>query len=197
MDLSTYANPILSYNLWFFNAGGSTAPNDSLRVLVSNGPGTEVVVEVVTEPNGEWRPRSEIDLTGVIDLSQPVRVIFEASDFPGFQQGHISEAAVDAFAVLDGAASNTNFLPSTAYDLTVSPNPFSTQTLVDYQIMENFKDARLHVTNALGQRLSTFDIQQSNGQLEVGQQLIPGVYFLQLEVDGNISNAGKLIKMAE
>ena len=63
--------------------------------------------------------------------------------------------------------------------------------------MENFKDARLHVTNALGQRLSTFEIQQSNGQLEVGQQLIPGVYFLQLEVDGNISNAGKLIKMAE
>ena len=197
MDLSNYGNPILSHNLWFFNEGGSTEANDSLRVLVSNGPGTEVVVEVVTESNREWRPRSEIDLTGLIDLSQPVRVIYEASDLPGFQQGHISEAAVDAFAVLDGAASNTNLLPSTAYQLNVSPNPFATQAAVDYQIMENFKDARLHLSNALGQRLSTFEIEQSNGQLEIGQQLIPGVYFLQLEVDGSISNAGKLIKIAE
>ncbi len=191
MDLSGYVNPTLSYNLWFFNQGGAPPQNDMVTVSISNGSET-IELESVTESNGGWRPTSEFDLTGLMDFSSPVRVLVESGD----QQntGHLVEAGFDAFLVTDANASNTNILPAEAYQLQLAPNPFSDQTTISYLIDNNFRNARIHLTNVVGQRVQTIELMNASGQIQLGQQLEAGVYFLQMEVDNQISNAGKMIK---
>ncbi len=98
MDLTTFNEPILKYRTWFFNAGGAGTPNDALEVRITNG--TDVVVlETITESQGAWRPVAEYNLSGLITITNNMRVIFETSDLPG--SGHLVEAAVDAFLVED------------------------------------------------------------------------------------------------
>ncbi len=98
MDLTGYEKPILQYSTWFYNGGGSGTPDDALEVRISNG--TEVVVlETITESAGAWRTASEFDLANLIALTDNMQVIFETSDLPN--NGHLVEAAVDAFTVTD------------------------------------------------------------------------------------------------
>lgn len=98
MDLSNYNEPKLSYRTWFFNDGGDGNPNDAFQVRLTNGP-DEVILETITQSNSTWNPVSEFDLTGLITLTENMQLIFETSDLAG--SGHLVEAAVDAFRVVD------------------------------------------------------------------------------------------------
>ena len=98
MDLRNFNEPVLKYRTWFFNAGGAGQPNDALQVRITNG--TDVVVlETITQSLSVWRPESVFNLTGLIEMTETMQVIFETSDLPG--TGHIVEAAVDAFLLFD------------------------------------------------------------------------------------------------
>lgn len=100
MDLSSYNEPVLSYNTWFFNGGGSGNPNDALEVRITNGT-DEVVLETITQSAGSWNPTVEFNLASLIPLTDNMQVIFETSDM---DPGHLVEAAVDAFLVEDISA---------------------------------------------------------------------------------------------
>ncbi|MEK7255147.1 MAG: choice-of-anchor B family protein, partial [Bacteroidota bacterium] len=100
MDLSSYANPVMHYQAWFFNAGGSGTPNDNLTVKVTNG--TDVVtLETVTQSASQWRPETSFELASLLPLTSTMQVIFETGDY---QPGHLVEAAVDAFSIENAQA---------------------------------------------------------------------------------------------
>ncbi|MEO1257634.1 MAG: choice-of-anchor B family protein [Bacteroidota bacterium] len=101
MDLTTYGDPVVSYNTWFWQGGPFGTPNDALEVRVSNGI-EEVVLEIITNSASSWNPTASFRLLDYIDLTDNVQVIFETSDLPG--SGNWVEAAVDAFLVVDEAA---------------------------------------------------------------------------------------------
>ncbi len=98
MDLSNYADPILSYNSWFFNAGGNGAPDDALEVRISNGSDV-VVLENITTSNSFWNTAVEFRLVDYIAITDNMQITFETSDLPS--SGHLVEAAVDGFRVVD------------------------------------------------------------------------------------------------
>ena len=100
MDLSSYTEPTLSYRRWFFNEGGNGNPNDALEVRISNGI-TEVVVETITNSDDTWVESPEIAVAELIAPTDNMHLIFETSDLPS--SGHLVEAAVDAFLVVDGS----------------------------------------------------------------------------------------------
>ena len=103
MDLTTYFDPILSYNAWFLNDGGgngSGPPNDALSITISNGIET-VTVEEITTSLGAWRPATSFRLLDYLAITDNMQVVFETSDFQG--SGHLVEAAVDVFIVTDNA----------------------------------------------------------------------------------------------
>jgi choice-of-anchor B domain-containing protein len=100
MDLSNYNEPVLKYRTWFFNGGGNGQPNDALQVRISNGT-TEVVLETISQSQSQWRPQSSFNLSGLIPLTNNMKVIFETGDLQS--SGHLVEAAVDAFLVEDAA----------------------------------------------------------------------------------------------
>jgi len=98
MDLTNYADPVLSYYTWFFNEGGNGTPDDALQVRVNNGT-DEVILETITTSNSFWNAASTFHLSDYLAVTNNMQVIFETSDLP--TSGHLVEAAVDAFLVED------------------------------------------------------------------------------------------------
>ena len=98
MDLSEYENAELSFNYWFFNAFGNNDPDDQLDVMVDNGI-TQVNIISFTENTDGWSEKETFNLADFIELTNNVKIIFEASDLPNF--GNVMEAGVDAFMVRD------------------------------------------------------------------------------------------------
>ncbi len=191
MDLTSYADPAVAYNLWFRNGGGSgSAVDDQLVVSVSNGIDT-VVIEVVEDGTvQEWRERSVFLLQEVIDITDEMRIHFETSDFD--PTGHIVEAGVDAFAVTDGIVSTSE--PAALIDWQTSPNPFEAEVLVTYQLPEEYREADLSVYDLWGRKLQQYRLANGQSQLTVGQNLPSGLYLLQISADGQLLATKKVVK---
>lgn len=98
MDLTIYYQPEISYDSWFFNEGNSGTPNDTFLISIDNGI-EEVIVETITTSSSQWRDRSSFLVSDFIEITDDMRIIFQASDRAG--SSHIVEAAIDAFKVTE------------------------------------------------------------------------------------------------
>ncbi len=191
MDLSGYTNPVLSYYSWFFNGGGSNAPNDALQVRINNGI-EEITLETITNSNGSWNDKTEWVLRDWIQVTDNMHLIFESSDLPG--SGHLTEAAVDLFEVVEGEPLGTADLINEQLKVAAWPNPFSQQINIRYDLADVANAASLSVYNVLGQQILHFHIDAQRGLLEIGEQLEKGIYIIQLEADGQLSRAKRVVK---
>lgn len=45
----------LSVDLWFFNSGGSSTPNDTLYIYVTNGLGDTILLHKQYENTSNWK----------------------------------------------------------------------------------------------------------------------------------------------
>lgn len=195
MQLADYANPVVYYRTFFFNGGGQgnppPPPNDDISVYAFNGT-EKVLIEEINQSSSGWRPASEIHLAEVINVTNTMQIIFEAQDA---SPGHIVEAGVDEFLVVDAG-------PTAVFDLTMDklnwnayPNPFKDQIRIDYQFTEDYQNAFLHIFNALGQRLKSIALPDSSGSLDLGERYQAGLYFLQIEADGELSLSKRVLKI--
>jgi len=191
MDLTTYMSPIINYNLWFFNAGGSGNPNDFLEVRISNGT-EEVVVErlVLDNSSREWNETSEIVVSDFIDITDNMRMIVETADD---DPGHLVESGIDAFLVIEGEPLSASFIENDVLKLNITPNPFDEIAVIEYELT-NAKTASLNVFNVLGQQVETQVLELTSNQTTIGSNLDKGIYFIQLEVDGEVSRSMKIVK---
>ena len=192
MDLTTYNQPIVSFQTWFFNDGGSAGetPNDDLVISVTNGTET-IMLDSITESLGEWRPTSSFILSDLIEITDSMQIIFAAQDRPG---GHLVEAAVDAFLVTDGMPTATNSPFEALASFQAFPNPFGETITLDFEFDSNFKTAQIRVFNLLGQLVETQPMNPTTEKIEVGQNWQEGVYFISLEVEGRTAQTIKVMK---
>ena len=193
MDLTGYANPEIHYTTWFYNGGGQgTAPNDSLIVSLSDGINS-LVLEKINSTGGAWRPESKKKVKDFFAVpTNNMRLIFTASDN---DPGHLVEAALDAFRVLEGTNS-ANDLATEPLFLTAQPNPFDEELLVNYDFKDkNTSNIHLGLYNALGQKISTQAPNFAVGNVVFQTAKIPaGIYFVRLEADGKTSEIIKVVK---
>lgn len=190
MDLTTYSQPIVKYQTWFFNDGGSGNPNDDYVISVSNGT-DEVILETITESASEWRPESSFILSDVIDITDNMTMIYSAQDQPS---GHLVEAALDAFIIEEGMPSSTADLEARGIDFQLYPNPFDEKTFVELDFDNPFNQAQVSVFNVLGQLIQSINIENNANKIEVGQNWNAGIYLITLEVDGKTLQTLKLVK---
>ncbi|MEN0002614.1 MAG: choice-of-anchor B family protein [Bacteroidota bacterium] len=193
MDLTIYTNPVVSYNLWFFNVGGTPPQDDRLSVQIDNGIETVEIELLEDEERSGWRNRSEIQLTDFIALTENMRISFISGDPPPV--GHIVEAGVDAFLIEEGDPVNVTEIATLESTITSYPNPFTNTTTVLWEGRSLAQNAELQVYDILGRLMATHQI-TTNEQLEVGAQLAAGTYFLQLRTGNTVEYAGKIVKVA-
>lgn len=195
MQLADYGDPVVSYQLFFYNGGGQGDPppplNDDISVYAFNGTDKELI-DVVNESSSGWRPETEIHLAEFINITNNMQIIFEAQDA---SPGHIAEAGVDKFLVVDAAPNAVFELDSEQLEWNVYPNPFKEQIRIEYQLADDFQNANLHVYNAWGQRVATHVLRDRTGTIDLGQRLGAGLYFVQMEADGQLSASRRVVKV--
>lgn len=118
MDLTNYTDPIVRYYRWFYNGGGNgAAPNDSLIISLVNG--TQVIdIDRVAAATGtnQWNYRSYRIKNFIPNPGN--NIYFRVRTFDDNANGHIVDAALDLFRVIDStgvvsAAPVANFTANT------------------------------------------------------------------------------------
>ncbi len=193
MNLVGYETPYLSFDAWFVNINQNlSATDDTLIVRLTNGTQTTVIDKIRLPLGAPWTHKS-YSLQNTIPLNNTVRVIFQAKS-DGDQDA--MEAGIDNFAVVDSSAAPDGIQLPTAnshgIDISVSPNPFSNQTLFTFEGLKEAKNTRLCLYNILGRLVQTQTITGNTTTLK-RNGLPEGMYFYTLEQDGQTLNGGKLI----
>ncbi|MCB0640881.1 MAG: choice-of-anchor B family protein [Phaeodactylibacter sp.] len=193
MDLSSYNEPIVSYNTFFYVGGGTGTPvNDTLNVKISNGL-TEVIIEQVATPVGNWNEASSIALTDYIELTDNMRIAFEVSDLPG--SGHIVESAVDAFLIVEGNPNNVEDLPSLSVSVEAYPNPSASSFQIQLSPENTGSDLQVVVKDVNGRTVERFNTKVQAQNFEIGAAYAAGTYFVELQAPGFRTETIKLVKI--
>ncbi|MBI5915513.1 MAG: choice-of-anchor B family protein [Bacteroidetes bacterium] len=92
--------------------------------------------------------------------------------------------------------SGTEFLEETSYSLTASPNPFSRELVVNFELADGLDNANLLVFNVLGEQVDNVALSGNTGSVRLGYRLTgSGMYFLRLQIDGKPAKAIRVVKL--
>jgi choice-of-anchor B domain-containing protein len=196
-DLSTYSNPLLVYDRWFYNGGYKNGPpNDSLSVWVSNSTET-VKVETVTSRslgNGTWL-RKYVQLRDFIQTDNNMKLRFAIGDYP---PDNIVEGGVCHFEILDslmGKRVFTGSLPQNQFVL--FPNPFYDMATIEYDLGDKGAVGELVVYDLEGLMLNNIDLPATSGRINFQTSVGPGMYLVRLKTDRWISGPLKFIRLTK
>lgn len=182
-NLADYYDPYVSYYTWFFNEGGNPPPNDALVIWLSNGQDT-VVIETIDNSTSSW-VKSTIRVIDFIDKTTTMQISFETSDLPG--SGHIVEAGVDVFQVMDSVCFTQVIPINSGWNLISSYiNPY--ESAMESIFSEIATDIILVKNNGGQAYIPSLGINEINGwEIEQGYKLKAGIS-TSLELGCNIAD---------
>jgi choice-of-anchor B domain-containing protein len=186
MKLRSYQNPKLFLNYWFVNYGGNTTPNDSMKIILSNGL-KDTVLTNITISGAEWVPFVK-GLKSFLPLTDSMQIKIRIEDSPA---GHVLEGGIDGFRI-DDAVSTIEIQEN--WSLTASPNPFSSTLNVDFQLDKDIKNAQLKIYNIMGQVLAVKKLENTEGPLSINEPLQAGIYLIRIEAQGKASRTIRVVK---
>lgn len=188
MDLTTYIDPTLNYDVWFFNNGGNTALNDTLVIKLTNGT-DEVIVDKIYGGTAGWKEVREINVKSFITPTETMQLIVEVSDQSG-AGGHLVEAGFDNFFVSENTSNVEDNITSLS-TIAIAPNPVADRLLISLSDKKAIKASLGYgVFNAVGSQVLSGKIGFHSTQLDVSD-LAAGMYYI--TIDGH--KTSKFVKM--
>lgn len=189
MDLLAYENPNLSFYYWFYNGAGVGAPDDTLRFYIDNGQEKVLLGEIAENP-GDW-VNLDFDIIDYIALSDSMVFSVETADKGN---PHLLEAGIDGFFVIDHILVDNERLLEEKVDLTVFPNPFSSELSVRFSLSQKRESVLLRVLNSMGQPIREWRVSAQDTELSFGSDWPSGIYFLVWEGTDRERIVKKVIK---
>jgi choice-of-anchor B domain-containing protein len=189
-DLSTYGDPYIHFDRWFFNAGGSGTPNDSLVISLSNGSSSveiEVAIES-TSTNSTWVTRS-VQVSSVITPTSTMQLTVRAMDD---NPGHLVEAAFDKFFVDDALTTEVVVEKSENNDVLVFPTPFVDE--LNVTLKDAYESIKIDVLDISGKLIDSKDFKNVN-TINFKNEYSKGVYLINVYGNGNLVKAQKAVKL--
>ncbi len=189
-DLSTYTDPYIEFERWFFNDGGFGTPNDSLVVELSNGT-TTVTIDFAVENDPDvssWAAKN-IRVTDYIAPTAFMQLQIRAMDLPS---GHISEAGFDKFMVVDSSSVGLSPLVN-ASEIIIYPSPFSNKLSINSKSSVDFISIEVFEMTS-GRKIDqrTFENQAT---LSFDNNYAKGIYLIHVYGDGDLLKMEKVIKL--
>jgi hypothetical protein len=185
MDLTTYDFPQLNCMIWWNNSGGTGIPNDSLKIILTNG--TQTVTARIfrnIHSGSTWQPVS-LNVYDFITPNATVKAIFYTADWQA-QGGHLVEAGVDYFRIEENLSASVNEF--TANQINVFPNPSNEAFQVaGIQYTEYF------IYSNLGVLIEHKSVDTAN--FTFGQDLPKGIYMVQLMDKNKQVYTKKIVKL--
>ena len=185
-DATLYFDPYVEYYRWFYNDGGFNTPNDQVEVKLNNGS-TEVVIDMAdanSPTNSTWVSQS-LRIADFITPTNTMTFIVETGDLGS---GHLVEAGLDKFQVIDGAVGINETMANT--DFNIYPNPFNTE--INIQI-KNATDIEVNVTDVTGKMLDHYTF-KNQSLIQLTNNYDKGVYFVNVFANGELVKTQKLVK---
>jgi len=128
-NVSEMADPTLEYMYWFANSGGVGPINDTMYIQVCDDINC-VRVDSIFGNQNLWSNIISKPFKDLVDVSKDLRVEIIVSDIRTPESsGHVTEAAFDAFAIVDASLSNSTEIVF-GDDVLIYPNPFENQLVI-------------------------------------------------------------------
>lgn len=190
MDLSGYQEPVLKYHRWFWNGGGQGQPNDSITIEISNGL-TTVMLNQIDGVANSWIQDTFV-VAQYLTPTANMTVTFRAGDY---QNGHVTEAAIDGFEVIDLTPLAVEGPEPTETELTIFPNPMGDQATVRYEVAaQSSKGLSFEVTDVLGRVQHRQQLSGITGEFTFDANLPQGVYFGSLRKGSEAIKTVRIVK---
>ncbi|MFT5780117.1 MAG: hypothetical protein ACI837_003078, partial [Crocinitomicaceae bacterium] len=175
LDLSGYTDPYVNYVRWFYVMFGPNPPDDSLRVMVSNGVTSQQIDIIGNEPAtfGVWQPFNA-RILDYVSLSSTMQFAFITSDLD--PDINITEAGLDMFFINEGIVGVEE---NAITKISAYPNP--TSGLIQVANLEQAES--YSVVSANGQLIATGIISPADATIDLNG-VESGLYFL--NVSGQI-----------
>ncbi|MBL7778636.1 MAG: T9SS type A sorting domain-containing protein [Chitinophagales bacterium] len=184
-DMSTFSNPYIRYERWFYDGAQSgNTPDDNMVIKLNNGS-TQVTVENINTTANQWT-KKEFRISDYITPTATMRVIVEVNDLSSGNP-NIVEGGFDVFEVLEESALSVQET-ETALQVKIYPNPTTGNITV---VTPNANTLNVVVYNLLGKRITEQSSPSSTVYLDFSSQP-KGVYFIEA-TSGFSKNVLKLV----
>lgn len=189
-DLTTYGDPYIEFERWFFNDGGIGSPNDSLVVELSNGTATVTIdFAVENDPDaGAWAAKN----VHVTDFLAPTA--FMQLQIRGMDQspGHISEGGFDKFMVVDSSSVGIADL-AFSNEISVYPSPFSEKLTIKSASSADVISIEVFEMTT-GRKIDARSF-ENNPTFSFENNYAKGIYLIRIFGDNVLLKVEKVIKM--
>ena len=171
MDLTTYTDPYINYQRWFYCLHGAP-PNDTMKIFVSNGVTIVEIDRIGPDETTflQWNTQS-IRLSDYLPISSSMQMIVRVADFD--PDVNITEGGLDYFFI-----SNSNVLESVALEqmnLKIYPNP-----VIDMLNIDGLSEtSEFNLCDINGRVVLNGILEVNTKELNVSN-LKKGVYFLSI-----------------
>ncbi|MFM7217478.1 MAG: T9SS type A sorting domain-containing protein, partial [Bacteroidota bacterium] len=191
-DLTNYQNPVITYQRWFVNIAGSSTPNDTLIISLTDGIDTVVLEKVtrISPSQGAWYP-SSFTVSNFMTPGASMRLIVRAEDY---SPGHVLEAGFDDFRVTGTITTDVFAAEMNGSGLEVFPNPSSDRFYVRLQ-QSLPASGELEILDMVGRIVKNELVSDVTKGIEVQQALPSGCYTVRfIATSGMVSTARVLVR---
>ena len=190
-SLSPNVKVNLSVDLWYFNAGGSSTPDDTLYVHITNGLGDSILLYKHFENTRNWISLIVNDLEKKIKPGTNNKIHFTIGDFTA--NSHLVEAGIDNFSIETSIQTSIqNILKPKAFS--IYPNPGKLEAMIQFDEKELNRTGTIVLYNQNGQIQEQIKVE---GQefIRLGRDVLPGLYIILWQNEKGYTQIEKWIKM--
>ena len=190
MSFSPNSQLNLRVDLWYFNGGGSTVPDDTLYIYATNGTGDSVLLHKQFENTRTWSTLFINGLEKKIKIGNQNKIHFIVGDQSS--TAHLVEAGIDHFKIEQSLQTNVNnIIKHKAFR--IYPNPGRLEAIIHFDGKEECKNGILTLYNQNGQIQEQIKV-AGQEKVNIGSQVVPGLYLLLWQNEKGYSQIEKWIK---
>jgi len=181
----------LNVDLWFFNSGGTSTPNDTMFIYATNGLGDSVLLHKQYENTTNWKTLIINDIQKRIKIGTKNNFHFIVGDVAA--SAHLVEAGVDNFSVEQSIQTSLQtILKHKAFR--VYPNPGKFEAMIQFDEKEQTRTGTIALYNQNGQLQEQIKV-DGQENIRLGRDVVPGLYIILWQNEKGYAQIEKWIKM--
>ena len=181
----------LNVDIWFFNSGGNSTPNDTMFIYATNGLGDSILLHKQYENTTNWKTLIINDIQKRIKIGTKNNFHFIVGDLA--TSAHLVEAGVDNFSLEQSfQTSLQTILKHKAFR--VYPNPGKFEAIIQFDEKEQNRTGTITLYNQNGQLQEQIKV-EGHEYIRLGRDVVPGLYIILWQNEKGYAQIEKWIKM--
>ncbi|MDP4699620.1 MAG: choice-of-anchor B family protein [Saprospiraceae bacterium] len=181
----------LNVDIWFFNSGGTSTPNDTMFIYATNGLGDSILLHKQYENTTNWKTLIINDIQKRIKIGTKNNFHFIVGDLAA--SAHLIEAGIDNFSVEQSIQTSLQtILKHKAFR--IYPNPGKFEAMIQFDEKEQTRTGTIALYNQNGQLQEQIKV-DGQENIRLGRDVVPGLYIILWQNEKGYAQIEKWIKM--